>query len=72
MAKKDKLIGFVSAKGLVSNSDYLHFSAASLRTFGERYYKEFLKLENKNLKDNHDFSAPPKTNLKIFKIDQFH
>ncbi len=48
MAKKDKMIGFVSAKGLESNSDHLHFNAPSLREFGVRYYQEFLKLEDKN------------------------
>lgn len=40
--------GFVSAEGLTSNADYLHFSAASLREFGVRYYEEFLKLEDKS------------------------
>ena len=40
--------GFVSAEGLVANPDYLHFSAQSLRTFGERYYEAFLQLEDKN------------------------
>lgn len=47
-ADTHEMTGFVSAKGLTSNSDKLHFSAKSLREFGERYYKEFLKLENKN------------------------
>lgn len=48
MAKKDPMIGFVSAEGLVPNPDNLHFSAPSLREFGVRYYNEFLKLEDKN------------------------
>ena len=48
IAATEKAIGFVSAEGLVDNSDYLHFSAPSLREFGVRYYHEFLKLENKN------------------------
>ena len=39
--------GFVSAVGLGSNPDKLHFSAAALREFGERYYEVFLTLENK-------------------------
>lgn len=47
IASEDEYIGFVSAKGLLSNPDYLHFSAPSLREFGVRYYNEFLKLENK-------------------------
>ena len=48
IAATEKAMGFVSAEGLVDNSDYLHFSAQSLRTFGERYYEAFLKLEDKN------------------------
>ena len=47
IATKEENVGFVSAEGLVDNSDYLHFSAQSLRVFGERYYKAFLMLENK-------------------------
>ncbi len=47
-AKENEMTGFVSAKGLVSNPDNLHFSAASLREFGVRYYEEFKKLEDKN------------------------
>ena len=45
---KNEMTGFVSAEGLGSNPDKLHFSAAALREFGVRYYKEFLKLEDKN------------------------
>ncbi len=48
IAANNKMTGFVSAKGLVSNPDKLHFSAASLREFGVRYYNEFIKLEDKN------------------------
>ncbi len=48
LAEKESMMGFVSAKGLVSNPDFLHFSAAALREFGLRYYEEFLKLEDKN------------------------
>lgn len=48
IAATEKSVGFVSAEGLVANPDYLHFSAQSLRTFGERYYKAFLQLEDKN------------------------
>ena len=47
-ANKTDMTGFVSAEGLTSNEDYLHFNAPSLREFGVRYYKEFLKLENKD------------------------
>lgn len=36
--------GFVPATGLTSNPDNLHFSAASLYKFGERYFHEYEKL----------------------------
>ena len=49
MAKRRAYTGFVSAEGLGANPDNLHFSAAALREFGDRYYDEFLKLENKNI-----------------------
>ena len=48
MAKKDDMIGFVSAEGLGANPDNLHFSAEALREFGVRYYEEFKRLENKS------------------------
>ena len=35
---------FVSAEGLTANPDNLHFNAASLREFGTRYYREFIRL----------------------------
>lgn len=47
-ADENKMTGFVSAKGLKSNPDNLHFSAEALREFGVRYYDEFKKLEDKN------------------------
>ena len=48
VAEKRSMTGFVSAKGLGANPDNLHFSAAALREFGQRYYEEFKKLEDKN------------------------
>lgn len=39
-----KMTGFVSAKGLQSNSDLLHFNAESLYEFGLRYFAESEKL----------------------------
>lgn len=48
VSDKQKMTGFVSAEGLDSNPDFLHFSAKSLREFGVRYYEEFKKLEDKN------------------------
>ena len=47
IADQEDMTGFVSAEGLGSNPDFLHFSAKALREFGERYYEEFLKLEDK-------------------------
>ena len=43
---QNERMGFVSAEGLGSNPDNLHFSAKALREFGIRYYEEFLKHEN--------------------------
>ena len=48
IADANAMIGFVPAHGLGGNPDNLHFSAAALREFGERYYREFRKLENKD------------------------
>lgn len=45
IAKADAMTGFVPAHDLGANPDKLHFSAAALREFGERYYREFKKLE---------------------------
>jgi len=48
IAAKNPMTGFVSAEGLGANPDNLHFSAASLREFGIRYYEKFTELEDKN------------------------
>ena len=48
IGESNEMFGFVSAKGLGSNPDNIHFSAPALREFGLRYYEEFLKLEDKN------------------------
>ena len=45
IAKKHEMYGYVSAEGLTSNPDNLHFCAKALREFGIRYYQEFKKLE---------------------------
>ena len=39
---------FVSAKGLTSNPDNLHFNSKSLLEFGLRYYEAFKQIEDKN------------------------
>ena len=48
IASEKAMTGFVTAEGLESNPDKLHFSAKALREFGIRYYNEFIKLENKD------------------------
>ncbi len=48
IAENNPMTGFISAKGLTSNPDNLHFNAKSLREFGVRYYNGFMKLEDKN------------------------
>ena len=48
VAERQAMTGFVSAEGLGANPDNLHFSAAALREFGVRYYREFTKLEDRN------------------------
>ena len=44
IAACNELVGFVSAKGLTSNPDHLHFNARSLYDFGIRYFEVFEKL----------------------------
>lgn len=61
VAEKRERVGFVSAEGLMSNPDNLHFSAKALREFGVRYYEEFLKHEDKNKV----FSEKPSADLAI-------
>ena len=41
--------GFVSAEGLEGKPDHLHFTAASQRIFGLRYYEVFRTLEKKDM-----------------------
>ena len=48
IAAQRERVGFVSAEGLGSNPDKMHFSATALREFGVRYYYEFLKHEDKS------------------------
>ncbi len=47
IAKNNAMTGFVSAEGLTSNPDNLHFNTKSLITFGLRYYDVFKTLEDK-------------------------
>ena len=47
VASKVKNVGFVSAEGLGSNSDFLHFNSSALREFGLRYYEGYKALVGK-------------------------
>lgn len=44
VAKENKMTAFVSAKGLTSNRDFLHFNSKSLYEFGLRYFNEYDKI----------------------------
>ena len=44
VASKVKNVGFVSAEGLGSNDDVLHFNSKALREFGVRYYEGYKAL----------------------------
>lgn len=46
VAENNPMTGFVSAEGLTSNSDNLHFNAKSLYEFGHRYFNEYVKLRD--------------------------
>lgn len=48
VAAANDRVGFVSAQGLTSNPDHLHFDAASLYEFGLRYFAEFEKFRDPN------------------------
>ena len=44
IAKKVKNVRFVSAEGLSSIGDHVHFDTPSLRTFAQRYAEAYLQL----------------------------
>ena len=48
IAESNPMTGFVSAEGLTSNPDYLHFNAESLYEFGLRYFAAYNTLRDKN------------------------
>ena len=58
---------FVSAVGLGSNSDNLHFSAEALYEFGHRYYEEFSKIEDKArvFEEKVDMDAAYRTDMEL-------
>lgn len=59
IAASNKMTGFVTAKGLTSNPDNLHFNAKSLYEFGIRYFEEYEKLQ----KDAPVCDTPSKSDL---------
>ena len=52
LADSDEMIGFVSADGLKSNPDKLHFNAKALYEFGIRYFEEYEKLRKEETLPN--------------------
>ncbi|MBQ8232368.1 MAG: sialate O-acetylesterase [Lachnospiraceae bacterium] len=48
IAEDNPMTGFVSAEGLGSKPDNLHFNAKALHEFGLRYFEEFEKYRDKN------------------------
>ena len=46
IAETNPMTGFVSAEGLTSNPDNLHFNSKSLRLLGKRYFDAYLNLYN--------------------------
>ena len=67
IAATREMTGFVSAVGLGANPDNLHFNAASLREFGERYYEVFLTLEDKDrvYPEKSDADAAIRTSMEL-------
>lgn len=63
-AENNDMTGFVSAEGLTSNPDKLHFNTKYLIEFGKRYYEVFKKCEDPNKifieKENTDFAERSK------------
>lgn len=48
IAETNDMTGYVSAEGLTANPDNLHFNAAALYEFGQRYFNEFDKIRDIN------------------------
>lgn len=48
IAQSHEWTGFVSAKGLTSNPDLLHFNSDSLYQFELRYFEEFHEFQRKD------------------------
>ena len=58
---------FVSAEGLTSNPDNLHFSAEGLHEFGLRYYEAFSAIEDKTrvFEEKTDMDAAFRTDMEL-------
>jgi len=65
LTQSDPRMAFVPAEGLGHNGDSLHFSAAALYEFGNRYYEAFRPLEdpNKVFTEKEDPDKAIRTNL---------
>jgi hypothetical protein len=51
VAKEDGNAAFVSAEGLTSNGDFVHFDNKSQRELGRRYAEAYLKLMDDRLQE---------------------
>ena len=51
VAQKDEMMSYVTADGLTSNPDHLHFNSKSLYEFGRRYFCEFEKISKETKTD---------------------
>ena len=52
IAQANDLVGFVSAEGLTSNPDHLHFNAESLYEFGLRYFSVYESMHYSPTEEN--------------------
>ena len=66
IAQSNEMTGFVSAQGLTSNPDNLHFNAQSLYEFGLRYLEEFEKINKRKSTSTY---AQPKEDLILTEIE---
>jgi len=58
VAKEDGNAAYVSAEGLTSNADFVHFNAKSQREFGRRYAAACLQLMQGKAQGKEDKNAP--------------
>ena len=67
ISKSEPMVCFVSAEGLKSNSDNLHFNAEALYEFGIRYFDEFEKKRNsqKVFVEKRDMDCALRTDMEL-------